>query len=180
SSRCCPRCYRSRGRPTLSTVRPGSGMGLRDHAETPGGIVDPLHVQRVLVRCALLLCLARPTLVTAIDAAPGEKTQHAPPTQVIKSVGGDFDVLQKRRVIRVLVVYNKTHFFIDKGQPRGLTYEAFKLFEDELNKKYKTGNMKIHVVFIPVGRAQLEQALLTGRGDIAVASLTVTPERLEK
>ena len=142
--------------------------------------MNPFQIHRVILSCALFLFLARPTLVTVIDVAPGEKTQNELPTQISKSVGGDFDVLKKRRAIRALVVYNKTNFFIDKGQPRGITYEAFKLFEDELNKKYKTGNVKIHVVFIPVARANLEQALLTGRGDIAAASLTVTPERLER
>ena len=88
--------------------------------------------------------------------------------------------MKKRRAVRILVVYNKTNYFIDKGAPRGLTYDAFKLFEDEINKKYKTGNLKINVVFFPVGRADLAAALLDGRGDIAAANITITPERLEK
>jgi membrane-bound lytic murein transglycosylase MltF len=88
--------------------------------------------------------------------------------------------MKKRRVIRALVVYNKTNYFIDRGAPRGITYDALKLFETELNRKYKTGNLKIHVVFVPVGRAELAQALSDGRGDIAAAGLTVTGERLEK
>ena len=138
------------------------------------------QIPRVILSCALLLFLARPTLVAAIQVDPGEKTRNELPTQIDKNVGGDFDVLKKRRAIRVLVVYNKTNFFIDKGQPRGITYEGFKLFEDELNKKYKTGNVKIHVVFVPVGRSNLEQALLSGRGDIVAANVTVTPERLER
>jgi membrane-bound lytic murein transglycosylase MltF len=138
------------------------------------------QIPRVILSCALLLFLARPTLVAAIQVDPGEKTRNELPTQIDKNVGGDFDVLKKRRAIRVLVVYNKTNFFVDKGQPRGITYEGFKLFEDELNKKYKTGNVKIHIVFVPVGRADLEQALLRGRGDIVAANVTVTPERLER
>ena len=82
--------------------------------------------------------------------------------------------------IRVLLVYNKTNYFIDKGVQRGITYEAFKLFEDHLNKKYKTGTLKMHVAFIPLGRSELAEALLEGRGDIIAASVTITPERLEK
>ena len=46
---------------------------------------------------------------------------------------GDFDALVKRRSIRVAVTFNRTHYFIDKGQERGLTYEALKLFEKDLN-----------------------------------------------
>ena len=134
----------------------------------------------MILSCALLLFLARPTLVAAIQVDPGEKTRNELPTQIHKNVGGDFDVLKKRRAIRVLVVYNKTNFFIDKGQPRGITYEGFKLFEDELNKKYKTGECEDSRRLCPVGRADLEQALLTGRGDIVAANVTVTPERLER
>jgi membrane-bound lytic murein transglycosylase MltF len=108
------------------------------------------------------------------------KEKHALPTQPVFAKGGDFDAMKKRRVIRVLLVYNKTNNFIDKGAQRGITYDAFKMFEDELNKKYKTGNMKIHVVFRPLGRSDLEAALLDGRGDIVAANVTVTPERLAR
>ena len=31
--------------------------------------------------------------------------------------------------IRVGVTFNRTHYFIDKGQERGLTYQTLKLFE---------------------------------------------------
>jgi membrane-bound lytic murein transglycosylase MltF len=37
---------------------------------------------------------------------------------------GDFDEMIKHRMIRVGVTFNRTHYFIDKGQERGLTYEA--------------------------------------------------------
>ena len=39
----------------------------------------------------------------------------------------------KRRAIRVGVTFNRTHYFIDKGQERGLTYESLKLFENDRN-----------------------------------------------
>ena len=34
--------------------------------------------------------------------------------------GDTFDELVARRVIRVGVTFNRTHYFIDKGQQRGL------------------------------------------------------------
>ena len=46
---------------------------------------------------------------------------------------GDFDEMVKRRSIRVGVTFNRTHYFIDKGQERGVTFESLKLFEKELN-----------------------------------------------
>jgi membrane-bound lytic murein transglycosylase MltF len=51
------------------------------------------------------------------------------------------------------------------------------LLEEELNRKLKTGNLKIHVVLLPMPRDQLFPALNAGRLDIVVAQLTVTPER---
>ena len=42
---------------------------------------------------------------------------------------GDLDGMIERRMIRVLLPYSKTHYFIDKGTQRGVTYEALKQFE---------------------------------------------------
>ncbi|MGH9368557.1 MAG: lytic transglycosylase F, partial [Thermoanaerobaculia bacterium] len=53
---------------------------------------------------------------------------------------GDFDGMIKRRRIRVLVPYSKTHYFVDGGTQRGLMVDAFRLFEDDLNKELKRGN----------------------------------------
>ena len=90
---------------------------------------------------------------------------------------GDLDGMIKRRVIRVATTYNKTNYFIDKGVQRGAVYEAFKLFEDELNASLKTGNIRVHVVFVPLSRDELLKAVVDGRADIAAATLTITPER---
>jgi membrane-bound lytic murein transglycosylase MltF len=91
---------------------------------------------------------------------------------------GDLDGMIKRRMIRVLVPYSKTHYFIDKGVQRGLTYDAFRQFEDELNTKLKTGSLRVHVVCLPTSRDQLQAALLGGRGDIVAANVTQTEARL--
>ena len=92
---------------------------------------------------------------------------------------GDFDEMVKRRAIRVAVTFNRTHYFIDKGQERGMTYEALKSFENELNKDLKTGNLKVHVVMVPMTRNQLYPALASGKVDMVAAMVTVRPE-LEK
>jgi membrane-bound lytic murein transglycosylase MltF len=83
----------------------------------------------------------------------------------------------KRRAIRVGVTYNRTFYFIDRGVQRGVVYEYGKLFEDELNKQLHTGNMKIHVVFVPLTRPMLASALLEGRVDAVIAQVTITPDR---
>ncbi|MDX2510089.1 MAG: transporter substrate-binding domain-containing protein, partial [Desulfobacterales bacterium] len=90
---------------------------------------------------------------------------------------GDFDGMVERRFIRVLVTYNKTHYFLDRARERGATYEALMRFEKEINKQLKRKHLKINVVFIPVLRNELVSGLVDGRGDIAAAGLTITPER---
>ena len=89
---------------------------------------------------------------------------------------GDFDDLVKRRAIRVGVTYNRTHYFVDHGQERGLTYEALKLFENDLNTELKTGKLKVHVILLPMPRDQLYPALVGGKIDMVAAMVTVRPE----
>ena len=90
---------------------------------------------------------------------------------------GDLDAMEERRLIRIAVPYNRTHYFIDRGVEHGIAYEYVRLFEDQLNKQLNTGNLKIHVVRLPMPRDALLPALNDGRVDIVVAQLTVTPER---
>ena len=90
---------------------------------------------------------------------------------------GDFDGMLKDRVIRVLVAYSKTFYFLDHGRQRGLDYDLLNEFEKFVNKKYNTKTLQVHVVFYPVPRDQLIAHLVGGLGDIAVANLTITPER---
>jgi len=90
---------------------------------------------------------------------------------------GDFDEMAKRRTIRALVVYSKTFYFLDQGRQRGATYELLKQFEKLINQKLKTKTLKLRILFIPVRRDQLIPWLIEGRGDIAAANLTITPQR---
>ena len=58
-----------------------------------------------------------------------------------------------------------------------MTYESLKLFENDLNTELKTGNLKVHVVIVPMSRDQLYPALASGKVDMVAAMVTVTPER---
>ena len=90
---------------------------------------------------------------------------------------GDLDEIVKRRVLRVLVAYNATNYFVDRGQQGGVTYEAVQLLQKELDRRFKKGNLGIDVVFFPVTRDQFLPALIAGHGDIAAANLTITKDR---
>ena len=90
---------------------------------------------------------------------------------------GDFDEMVKRRLVRVGVVFNRTFYFVDRGVPRGVSYEYGRLMEDRINEKLKTGNIKVHVFFVPMPREKLLPALIDGKVDMVAANMTITPER---
>ena len=115
-----------------------------------------------------------PATKSPYDALPPEMQEA-----MDRPFTGDMPELVKRRLIRVGVTFNRTHYFIDGGQERGITYEALKQFETELNSDLKTGNLKIHVAMIPMSRDQLASALTSGKIDMVAAMVTVRPE-LEK
>jgi len=94
-----------------------------------------------------------------------------------KPFTGDFDAMVKRRLIRAGVVYNRTQYYIDRGEQRGMSYEALHLFEEEINKRLKTGLLKVYVAIIPLARDQLFSSLQEGKVDLVAAALTITPER---
>lgn len=89
---------------------------------------------------------------------------------------GDLPELQKRRLIRVLVPHNRTFFFYDGLQPRGLAYEFMTEFGEKLNVG-KTTNERTYILFLPTSRDRLIPDVANGFGDIALAGLTVTPSR---
>jgi len=91
----------------------------------------------------------------------------------------DLDAMAKRRMVRALVVYSKSFYFIDRGRERGMIAEALQQLEQHLNATLVRNKpmARVHVVAVPVRRDQLISWLLEGRGDIAAANLTITPER---
>jgi len=125
-------------------------------------------------------------LFFAASPAPTPKPQAESPSKAAlekfaeQKWTGDLDGLLQHRQIRVLVPYSKTLYFVDKGQPRGLAHDVFKLFEEDLNKHLKKGHVKVHVVFKPSARGDLIKELQEGYGDVAMAYLTITPERLKE
>jgi len=126
---------------------------------------------------------AAPTAPTAEPAAAPESQAAADDPDHLnikfgaKPWKGDLDQMVERRVIRVLVPYSKTFYFIDRGQERGLMYELMHEFEETINKKYKLSKLPAHVVFIPVSRDQFLPRLNEGLGDVVAANLTITPQR---
>ena len=119
------------------------------------------------------------TVVSIPRVAPAADTASTSQNALLENNPwrGDFDGMVKDRVIRALVVYSKTFYFLDGGRQRGLSYDLLKQFEKFVNQKLKTKTLKVHIVFIPVRRDKLISGLVEGLGDIAVANLTITPQR---
>jgi membrane-bound lytic murein transglycosylase MltF len=127
---------------------------------------------RALAAVVIAAGLAAPGIAAAKDDQPLSIELKA------TAWTGDLDALAERRAIRVLVPYSKTLYFVDLGGvQRGISYDFMHAFEDALNKKLGRGDLRIHVVFIPVSRDHLIPMLLAGEGDVVAANLTVTPER---
>jgi membrane-bound lytic murein transglycosylase MltF len=114
------------------------------------------------------------SLQSAESAAP-EYALHLPPS--FGHWTGDWDVIQKHHILRMLVLYNKTGFFYDKGRPRGVVPEIAEEMDRYLNKRLKRGAKKFKVAFIPVSPAQLETYLNDGSGDVIASLVIATPER---
>ncbi len=125
------------------------------------------------------------TLALLLAAAPSGARSEAPETSqlgaaqevLLQPFTGDWPEMRQRRMLRALVVYSRTLYFVDRGKQRGVTYEVLKAFEDDINVRLRTRKLRFHVVFVPVPRDELIPALLAGRGDIAAGNLVITPER---
>ena len=130
------------------------------------------HLYYLTLALALLLC-------APLTAGAVESTDLVKAVETTR-VKGDLDKMIARRRIRVLLVHSKTFYFIDRGRQRGATYDFMRLFEDDLNRRLKTGHLRVQLIFIPVGRDELLSGLVEGRGDIAAANLTITDERRQE
>jgi membrane-bound lytic murein transglycosylase MltF len=89
----------------------------------------------------------------------------------------DLSTIRKRGVVRVLVTYKKTEYFVVNGQQRGFEYELMQQYERAINKGNKKGQLRLDLVYIPIPFEKLIPSLVKGRGDIVAAGLTITPER---
>ena len=148
----------------------------------PQGLRDP----RSVILSLVCLCFLFGGPVFAQQQAPQKAaggTLTIDLAAMQKPWTGDLDGMIERRVIRVLTVNSKTAHFVDKGVQRGTVVDFFQIFETELNKKLaadkklKNKNLKVRVIFLPLRRDQLLPELAAGKGDIAAANLTITPER---
>ena len=125
-------------------------------------------LQNPLAWLLALILLSAVVPASAQQPAPQKATRDdltIDPATMMKPWKGDLDGMIGRRLIRVLVVNSKTFYFQDQGTQRGTTYDFFRVFEEDLNKqlekqgKLRQKHLKVRVVFIPIARGDLLQAL---------------------
>jgi len=137
----------------------------------------------LVVGLALILFL--PSITCAQNSSPTTDTQTSiEPTAVLDDFNvalqpwkGDYDGMVQRRMIRIVVPYSRTHYFLDGAAERGIYAAMGRRLEREINQRERLRTRLVNVVFIPVPRSQLIPYLMAGLGDIAMGSITVTESR---
>ncbi|WP_395175652.1 transporter substrate-binding domain-containing protein [Roseibium alexandrii] len=128
----------------------------------------------------ILRCLFAGMIAIA-SIAPAQALERG--DQLVRAVQepflGDFDEMKQDKVVRALISYSLTDYFISDGEEHGLAVEFLRAFDTHINKGIKKETDKIAVVLIPTRRDRLLPDLVEGKGDMVVANLTVTPDRLE-
>ena len=111
--------------------------------------------------------------VQASDSPP------APIERVEEPFTGDLSEITERRLLRVLVAYSRSNYFLELGTEHGFEFELLSTYGEDLNKGRRLSK-KVTVAFVPVPLDKLLSELEAGRGDIAAAGLTITADRQQK
>lgn len=115
-------------------------------------------------------------LVLAACALAGCTREPESPLPTEQFVG-DLDQIRQRKVLRALVVPSRTDFFLTGARIEGLQARMLLEYEKFLNEQVKRAEDKVRIRFLPVTFDRLLPELEAGRGDVAAAMLTLTPER---
>jgi membrane-bound lytic murein transglycosylase F len=110
-----------------------------------------------------------PALRAALNAFLAERPLTG---QRDRAVRADLDAIRKRGVLRVLTRNSSTTYFLYKGEELGFEYELVREFA-------RTLGVRLEIV-VPPSREALLNYLREGKGDLAAAGFTVTPERRQE
>lgn len=107
------------------------------------------------------------------EAAPSLGEQLAARTYTDDLAG-----IKKRKTLRALVTFSRTDFFFTgDATPKGIQVEYLHHYLKFLNQGVKREEHKVRLLYIPTTFDRLIPDLLAGKGDVAAAMLTMTPER---
>lgn len=146
-------------------------------------LVDSYQLRKWFLHIlAMSLVMIAITLIAtnSVKAAPATSTAQAFQSyndRLTQPFLGDLDEMRERRMIRVLISYNRTHYFMAEHGSLGLEYEFLRAYEQTLNRGPLQQRYQTQLVFIPTPFNQLFDALNDGLGDIIAAGLTITESR---
>ena len=109
----------------------------------------------------------------------GETPELAIIQSALEPFTGDWEAMLERGFVRVLTVYNPINMTYDGVEQAGVVVDIVREMEKYLRKVGDKRAGTLDIGIIPVSRRNIIPYLREGRGDIAVANLTVTPGRSE-
>lgn len=132
-------------------------------------------LQKVFSCAFVILGILAPVSMLQAEES-GEKVVKALNTRI----SGDLDALLEQGFIRVLSVRNPIYFNLNSFEHTGYLPDKALEFEKFLQKEFGAKAKNLKVLLIPVSRDRLIPYLEQGKGDIAIANLTITEERQKK
>ncbi|MFV0421690.1 transglycosylase SLT domain-containing protein [Oleidesulfovibrio sp.] len=160
---------------------------------TSGGII--LDRRTRFLRIAAFLCLLviaataswfwlRPEPAPEVPVLPEPVTENGKKLRrklleqgIFRPFTGDLKEIQQRKVLRVLVPYNRSDFFLDGAMQRGLAYDTGRAFQKWLNKKLGLkGEQRITFLYIPAAPDDMLRMLSEGQADIIGFEATLPAE----
>lgn len=112
-----------------------------------------------------------------LGAISKQPSQNSMSTRILSPFHGDLPELRQRRLIRVLVSYNRTNFFLTEKGFRGIEHDLLNAYINYLNRGPRKEHYQTHLTFIPMPFGDILSQLRQGYGDIAASGFTITPER---
>lgn len=144
-------------------------------------MLNPASVKNRLFSKLLLVFITIWILLFAVQTPASSENISIPESTISERINqpfiGDLDDIRERRILRVLVSYNRTNFFHTTRGDRGIEHDLMKEYENYINRGPRKKRYKTHIVFLARPFENLITDLTQGYGDIVAAGLTVTPER---
>ncbi len=168
---------------TSSELSAGSvALALVVGALAAGGDGSGGHSAKGAVSQSVAVAVQAPTTEVTTNPGPDPNSDPGALPEDDLSVAlepwtGDYDAMVERRMVRILVPYSMTHFFLDGARKRGIVAALGRELEQEVNRREGLRTRLVHVVFIPTPRDRLIPWLVDGIGDVAAGGVTVTEER---
>ncbi len=151
--------------------------GLTETYQACQALITRVGIGLIIIMLGVFVTI-NPTLsATSLTEPTPPNAFHSYNDRLLQPFFGDLEAMRERRLIRVLISYNRTHYFMAENGSLGLEYEFLRAYEQSLNRGPLQQRYQTHLVFIPTPFDQLFSALNEGRGDIIAAGLTVTETR---